>query len=147
MSRTPKVTCICPRTPISKYVVPGTSQKQRFELQKFALKNIYSKIWTKNVHVFIIFCTYIDLFNTFVYFHSRTPKVTCILAADPHLKICCSRDPPDAEIWVTKVCFEKYIFKDFSKIWRFFKKFIIFQKIHDFSKNSWFFKKIMIFQK
>ena len=47
MSRTPKVTCIWPRTPISKYVVPGTPQKQRFELQKFALKNIYSKIFQK----------------------------------------------------------------------------------------------------
>ena len=66
------------------------------------------------------------------------------LATDPHLKTCCSRDPPEAEVWVTKVCFEKYIFKDFSKFHDFSKVLMIFQK------KSWFKKKITnvtIFQK
>ena len=32
------------------------------------------------------------------------------------------QDPPEADISVTKVCFEKYIFKNLDKFPRFFKK-------------------------
>ena len=31
-------------------------------------------------------------------FHVKDPQSYMYLAVDPHLKICCSRDPPEAEI-------------------------------------------------
>ena len=35
---------------------------------------------------------------------SRTAHYDMYLAADPHLKIYCSRDPPEPRIWVPNVC-------------------------------------------
>ena len=55
-------------------------------------------------------------------FHIKDPQSYMYLPADPHLKICCSRDPPpEAEIWDTKVCFKKYIHTFLDIFSRFFK--------------------------
>ena len=44
MCRTPKMVCIWPRTPISKYLVPGTPQKQNLSY-KCSLKNTFWRLF------------------------------------------------------------------------------------------------------
>ena len=50
-------------------------------------------------------------------FHVKDPQNYIYLAADPHLKICCSRDPPpEAEIELQKFALKNVYWKDFLKI-------------------------------
>ena len=125
---------------------PAT-KPELYEVLK-TIENCLLKQFSENQYVCSLFSWHPELFvfgceppiwndvvpGTFPLNISRqtTQKMTCILATNAHLTICCSRDlpPPEAKIWIENVHSERIY------IQRFAPHFLDFSKIADL-QSSW----------
>ena len=76
-------------------------------------------------------CCYNQWFLDF--FHVKDPQNYMYLAADPHLKICCSRDPSEAKIRVKRVRFKNMYIQRFAHM--IFQRYQIYELVYLRSLN------------